>query len=111
MALTRSFRETVAKHAREDPAFRAALFEEALRNLVEGETEIALGQLRVLVNATIGFDALEAETGIPKTSLMRMLGERGNPRAANLTAVLRSVARGTGVRLSVHAEPAEPIHA
>jgi len=107
MALTRSFRETVVRRARENPAFRAALFEEALQNLVEGETEIALGQIRKVVSATMGFAKLAAGTGIPKTSLMRMLGEHGNPRTANLSAVLKAVARAVDVRLSVHAQPRE----
>jgi DNA-binding phage protein len=105
MALTRSFRETIVKHVREDPAFRAALIEEAAQNVVDGELEIALGQLRDVVNATIGFDALSVETGIPKTSLMRMLSTVGNPRAANLAAILKAVGRNAGVHISVHAEP------
>jgi DNA-binding phage protein len=105
MALTRSFRETVMKQVREDPAFRAALVEEAARNVVEGDVETALGQLRDVVNATMGFDTLAADTGLPKTSLMRMLGENGNPRAVNLSAILRAVGQRAGVRISVHATP------
>ena len=105
MALTRGFRETVVKHVQDDPAFRAALVEEATRNMVAGDLEAALGQLRDVVNATMGFDALAAETGIPKTSLMRMLSDNGNPRAGNLAAILRAVGRNVGVRSSVHADP------
>ena len=105
MALTRGFRETVVKHVQDDPAFRAALVEEATRNMVAGDLEAALGQLRDVVNATMGFDALAAETGIPKTSLMRMLSDNGNPRAGNLAAILRAVGRNVGVRISVHADP------
>ena len=104
MALTRSFRETVVRHVQENPAFRAALMEEAVRNVVEGDVETALGQLRDLVNATMEFDTLAADTGIPKTSLMRMLSDNGNPRAANLAAILRAVGQRVGVRLSVHAK-------
>ena len=105
MALTRSFRETVLKQVREDPAFRAALVEEAARNVIEGDIETALGQLRDVVNATIGFDTLAAETGVPKTSLMRMLSDNGNPRAGNLAAILKAIGRKVGVQISVHAEP------
>src|ERR1700722_8670686 len=72
MPLTRSFRETVAKRARSDAAFRAALVEEAVQNILDGDVETALGQLRDVVNATMGFDALAVATGVPKTSLMRM---------------------------------------
>lgn len=105
MALTRSFRETVLKHVQEDPAFRAALVEEAARNIIEGDIETALGQLRDVVNATIGFDTLAAETSIPKTSLMRMLSDNGNPRAGNLAAILKAIGQNVGVHISVHAEP------
>ena len=105
MALTRSFRETILKQVQEDPAFRAALVEEAARNIIEGDIETALGQLRDVVNATIGFDTLAAETGIPKTSLMRMLSDNGNPRAGNLAAILKTIGRNVGVQISVHAEP------
>jgi DNA-binding phage protein len=107
MALTRSFRETVLKHVQEDPAFRAALVEEAARNIIEGDIETALGQLRDVVNATIGFDTLATETGIPKTSLMRMLSDNGNPRAGSLAAILKAVGRSVGVQISVHAEPTQ----
>jgi DNA-binding phage protein len=66
-------------------------------------------QLRDVVNATIGFDVLAAETAIPKTSLMRMLSDRGNPRAGNLAAILRAIGRHVGVRLSVHAASAADV--
>jgi DNA-binding phage protein len=106
MALTRSFRETVVKHVQEDPAFRAALVEEAAQNILDGDFETALGQLRDVVNATMGFDKLSQETGIPKTSLMRMLSNQGNPRAGNLATIMKAIGRNVGVHISVHAEPA-----
>lgn len=109
MALTRAFRNTVVKQVQEDPAFRVALVEEAARNIMEGDLPIALSQLRDVVNATMGFDALSLATGIPKTSLMRMLSGNGNPRAGNLTAVLKAVGRHAGVRIAVHAEPSQEL--
>ncbi len=107
MALTRDFRQTVARRARTDPAFRAALVEEAAQNILEGDVATAIGQIRDVVNATMGFDALARETGIGKTSLMRMLGPSGNPRAANLGAILRAIGRGAGVRVVAHVEPVD----
>ena len=107
MALTRNFRETIVKHVNENPAFRAALVEEAAQNVLDGDLETALGQIRDVVNATMGFDALAAETGIPKTSLMRMLSENGNPRASNLAAILKAISRNIGVHISVHAQPTQ----
>ena len=105
MAPTRSFRETVARRVREDGSFRAALVEEAAQNILDGDVATAIGPIRDVVNATMGFDALALETGIGKTSLMRMLGSGGNPRAANLGAILRALGKHAGVRVVVHAEP------
>ena len=70
-----------------------------MQNLLDGEVEIALGQIRDVVNATMGFDALAAETGLQKTSLMRMLGPEGNPRAGNLGSILKAVRRQVGARV------------
>lgn len=41
LPLTRSFRETVREHARHEPAFRAALMEEADRALLDGDAGLA----------------------------------------------------------------------
>jgi DNA-binding phage protein len=105
MALTRSFRETVVKRAQSDLAFRAALVEEAAQNMLDGDIETALGQLRDVVNATMGFAALAEATGLPKTSLMRMLGPLGNPRAANLGRILQAVGKQSGVHVVARTEP------
>ncbi|MSP02482.1 MAG: transcriptional regulator [Acetobacteraceae bacterium] len=104
MPLTRNFRKTVANRARTDAAFRAALVEEVAQNILDGDVEIALGQLRDVVNATMGFDALAATTGVPKTSLMRMLGPNGNPRAGNLGCILKALGVHTGVHIVARAE-------
>jgi DNA-binding phage protein len=104
MPLTRNFRETVAKRARSDKAFRAALVEEAVQNIVDGDVGPALGQLRDVVNATMGFDALAEATGLPKPSLMRMLGPNGNPRAGNLGGILKALGQNTGVHIVARAE-------
>ena len=103
--MTRSYRNFVVEKARGDIAFRAALVEEAARNVLDGDVATAIGQIRDVVNATIGFDVLAAETGIGKTSLMRMLGRDGNPRAENLGAILRVLGQQAGVRMVVRAEP------
>ncbi len=107
MALTRDFRETVVKHMQESPGFRRAMVEEAAQNVIDGDFETAFGQLRDLVNATMGFDALAGATGIPKTSLMRMLSSEGNPRADNMALILKAIFGHLGMRMTVHAEAAE----
>ena len=39
MALTRNFRDTVQARAKREPAFRRALFQEAVQALLKGETD------------------------------------------------------------------------
>ena len=104
MGPTRSFRKTVVRRVQNDPKFRVALMEEAFQNVVDGHLAIALGQIRDLVNATIGFDALAAETGILKPSLMRMLSSESNPQSGNLLAIMKALVRHVGVHLTVYAD-------
>ncbi|HTZ65922.1 MAG TPA: hypothetical protein VMB83_00375 [Roseiarcus sp.] len=68
MALTRDFRETVAARAARDPAFKAALLQEALQAFVEGGVAEGLVLLRDGINASIWFSALSKETHIPEKS-------------------------------------------
>ena len=106
MPLTRSFNATVRERATRDPAFRAALFSEAVQTLLAGDLDTAKAALRAYVNATIGFEKLAAATGTPIKSLMRMFGPSGNPTAANLSEVIRVLQKKTGVHLEVRASAA-----
>lgn len=103
MALTRSFKDTVQARAMRDPAFRQALFQEAVQILLEGDIASGRSVLRDYINATIGFDALAEATQTPAKSLMRMFGPKGNPTAANLFAVINALQSRTGVHLEVRA--------
>jgi hypothetical protein len=78
MALTRDFRETVQARAGRDPAFREALFEEAVQTLLAGDIDAGRAAMRDYINATIGFEKLGAALGRPQKSLMRMFGRSGN---------------------------------
>ena len=62
MPLTREFKETVQARARRDPAFRAALLQEAIDCMLAGDTETGKLVLRDYINATVGFDELGAAT-------------------------------------------------
>jgi DNA-binding phage protein len=106
MSLTRSFIEVVANRARKDPEFRAMLIEEAMQALADGDMETARGLLRHAANATLGFQALSKETGIPEKSLMRMLGPKGNPSLLNLGSIVRALNKHAGVRVTARAEMA-----
>jgi DNA-binding phage protein len=103
MPLTRSFNETVRARATRDPAFRAALFSEAVQALLTGDVATAKATLRAYINATLGFEKLAAATGTPVKSLMRMFGPSGNPTAANLFSVIGALQKKTSVHLKVRA--------
>jgi DNA-binding phage protein len=99
MALTRDFKQTVAERVRRDPVFAKALLDEAATLFLDGEPHTARLILRDLVNATIGFEALAAETAKPAKSLHRMLSKKGNPTMDNLAALLGVVRKRMGVDL------------
>ena len=99
MALTRDFKETVAKRAARDPAFAKALLDEAATLFLNGEPHTARLVLRDLVNASVGFEALAAATKTPSKSLHRMLSDRGNPSMDNLAAIFGVVRKSLGVNI------------
>jgi DNA-binding phage protein len=103
MPLTRSFKETVRARVERDPAFRAALFIEAVEQMLAGDVDTGKAVLRDYINATVGFERLARATGTPSKSLMRMFGPRGNPRASNLFAVISQLQKVSGIRLGVAA--------
>ena len=103
MALTRDYKETVNKRTQSDPDFAAALLDEAVALFVNGEPELARIILRDLVNATIGFEKLAAETSKPSKSLHRMLSAKGNPTMDNLNTIFNVLRENLRVKFKVHA--------
>jgi DNA-binding phage protein len=103
MALTRSFKQTIAARARRDPRFREALFTEAMNAYLAGDTAEGKAILRDLVNATVGFERLADEIHKPSKSLHRMLAPHGNPSTDNFFAIVRVLQKKTRVRLRVTA--------
>jgi hypothetical protein len=101
--LTRDFRDTVRARAERDPAFREALFCEAVQALLQGDANDGRAALRAYINATIGFERLGEVLGRPQKSLMRMFGPDGNPTAENLLGVIRVLQDETGVHLEIRA--------
>lgn len=104
--MVRDFMQTLRERAQGDAAFQSALLAEAVDLLLSGDVETGKIVLRGFINATVGFEKLAAETGIPSKSLMRMLSVKGNPRAHNLFAVLGYLQRNAGVHLAVEAKAA-----
>ena len=103
MALTREFRETIRSRAQRDPAFRKALFTEALNAYLAGDEATGKAVLKDLIHATVGFEELARLVDIPSKSLHRMLGPNGSPKAANFFAIVRALQEEVGVRLKVRA--------
>ena len=101
MPLTHDFKETIRVRAQSDPDFRQALLREAIECVIHGELAIGKAVLRDYVNATIGFQNLEKRTQIPAKSLMRMLGPKGSPSAANLSSILKALQRTEGVQFEL----------
>ncbi|MBS1220017.1 MAG: transcriptional regulator [Proteobacteria bacterium] len=101
MPITREFRETVRARAQNDARYRAAMLTEAINELLSGDLATGKAMLRDYVNATITFERLADETGIPVKSLQRMLGPRGNPTAENLFAVIKTLQDAEHITLAV----------
>lgn len=101
--MTRDFKETVKDRAGRDPAFAKALLDEAATLFLNGEAQTARLILRDLVNASLGFETLAAETSRPSKSLHRMLSEKGNPSMDNLAAIFGAVRKQLGVSIKAEA--------
>ena len=103
MALTRDFKESIAARAAKDPAFREAMFTEAINAYLAGDTALGKSLLRDLVNATVGFEKLAAEVKKPSKSLHRMLAPHGNPSTENFFVILGALQKKARVKLRVTA--------
>lgn len=103
MALTRDFRETVMARARQDTEFREGLLMEAVEYFLAGDVGTGKILLRDYINATIGFQELGRLTNKKGTSLMRMLGPKGNPAARNLFDIIARLQEKEGIHFKVSA--------
>ena len=103
MALTRDFKETVRARATRDGAFRRALLKEAIDSMLAGDIVTGKALLRDYINATVGFQRLGDDTQKSPKSLMRMLGEGGNPQANNLFEIVAYLQKREKVRLTTRA--------
>ena len=100
MPLTHDFKETIRARAQRDTDFRQALLSEAVECIINGDLA-GRRCSRDYVNATVGFRDLERRTRIPAKSLMRMLGPKGSPSAANLTNILTALQKTEGVHFEL----------
>jgi hypothetical protein len=104
MALTRDFKDTIRAHGArsqvpQGTAARGHRNDRQRRHHCRQDGSARLHQ------CDRGFAGLAEATNIPSRSL-RMLGPRGNPRAANLFEVVSFLRRREGVRFHVRTAPA-----
>jgi DNA-binding phage protein len=104
-ALTRPFAEIVQNRVGREPAFAAALLEEAAQCMLNGELTVARNLVRDVIKGSIGYVELSRRTGTPEKSLVRMFGPNGNPTAANLSRIFAHLQRHEGVTLRVRSVP------
>ena len=105
MAITRDYKDTINERVSREPAFTAALLDEAITLFLNGEPVVARLVLRDLVNATVGFEELALEVDKPSKSLHRMLSARGNPTMDNLTKIIGILRNNLGLDIEVHTTP------
>ena len=101
MARTKSFKDLVQRHVKDDKKFAQALLREGIDAMLSGDVETGKTILRDYIKATVGFEKLGAATDTPPKSLIRMFGPRGNPQARNLFSVIGYLQKRAGVRLHV----------
>lgn len=99
------YKQTINARVTKDPAFTAALLDEAITLLLNGEPDVVRLVLRDLVNATVGFEALALEIEKPSKSLHRMLSAKGNPTMDNLTKIIGTLRNSLKLDISVHTTP------
>lgn len=88
------------------------MLDDAVTAFLNGEPHVSRLVLRDLVNASIGFEELSAETKRPSKILHRMHSETGNTSMDNLAAIFGTVRRRLGVAFEAHAvETAKPSEA
>lgn len=101
MPLTRDFKDTIKARAQREPEFRIGLLEEALGAFLQADLDTGKVLLRDYVNATVGFEELGKQLDKNPKNLMRMLSDKGNPRADNLFAVVAHLQTNEGVAFGV----------
>ncbi|MGV3548235.1 transcriptional regulator [Rhizobium sp.] len=94
-------REQVKWRIRTDDAFSDALFSEAIQVLLADDMATAKTVLFDYIEATIGFDELARQSGIPLDLLLQMFGPLGDPRAADLFRVISLLQQHKGIQFEV----------
>lgn len=104
-----SYDEVTRRQFQADPMERRTMLQVAADSFLNGDPGDGRAALRVLIKATCGYPALAQATGIPPKSLMRMLGETGNPTSDNLFKIIRALAAQESMSFAIDiADPIPP---
>jgi tRNA A37 threonylcarbamoyladenosine biosynthesis protein TsaE len=101
MANTKSFKDLVQQHVKNDKKFAEALLREGVNAMLSGDMDAGKTILRDYIKATVGFEKLGEAIDTPPKSLIRMFGPRGNPQAKNLFSVIGYLQERAGLHLHV----------
>src|SRR5262245_38079494 len=101
MARSKSFKELVQQHVKNDKKFAEALLREGINAMLAGDVDAGKTILRDYIKATVGFEKLGEAIDTPPKSLIRMFGPRGNPQAKNLFSVIGYLQERAGLLLHV----------
>lgn len=102
MALTRKFKETIAKRAEQDPEFQLEILRNAMNEFLSGDLEVAKVLLRDYINASPQFERVAKIMSKNPKSIQRMLGPHGNPTAENMTSLLKAVQIIEGIKFEAY---------
>ena len=97
-AASRPYDEVIAEVLREDPEFAAFYLNEVIR---DGDQAELLSLLRKVANAGGGIAKIAETAGLNKTSLYRMLSDKGNPELRSFLAILAAA----GLRMQIEPIP------
>jgi DNA-binding phage protein len=99
---TTPYRDSMKAMVARNPGMAAEMFEDAINALFAGELDEGRLLLRQYVNATIGFGELARRTGKTDKNLIRALGPKGSPTAANLFQIIQACMKAEGLTLAAH---------
>jgi DNA-binding phage protein len=99
---TTPYKDSMKTMVARNPGMATEMFEDAINALFAGELDEGRLLLRQYVNATIGFGELARRTGKTDKNLIRALGPKGSPTAANLFQIIQACMKAEGLTLAAH---------
>jgi hypothetical protein len=96
------------KMVEEKPELGQEMIEGALNAILGGDLEEGRLLLRSYINATISFAELGRRLEKDPKNLMRSLGPKGNPTAANLFEMIRACTEAGDLEVTARVAPRQP---